>query len=59
MVGMNYIYPMALFLPALEMVLGVRLVAGIWRRGASLLTAALHGAFHPCLFFGGSPGPQH
>jgi uncharacterized membrane protein YphA (DoxX/SURF4 family) len=40
-VGRDYINATALFLPALEMVLGLVLIAGIWRRGAGLLTGAL------------------
>lgn len=40
-VGMNYVYLMALFLPAMEAVIGVLLILGFWRRGASLLTAAI------------------
>ncbi len=40
-VGMNYINAMAFFLPALEMVLALVLVASVWRRGAGLLTAIL------------------
>jgi len=40
LVGMNYVNAMALFLPALELVLAVVLIVGIWRRGASLLTIA-------------------
>ncbi|MBU1937725.1 DoxX family membrane protein [bacterium] len=40
-VGMNYVYPMALFLPAMEAVIGVLLILGFWRRGASLLVATI------------------
>ncbi|MFH1009719.1 MAG: MauE/DoxX family redox-associated membrane protein [bacterium] len=40
LLGMNYVNAMALFLPALELVLALALVVGIWRRGASLLTMA-------------------
>jgi uncharacterized membrane protein YphA (DoxX/SURF4 family) len=40
-VGRDYINATALFLPALELVLGLVLIAGIWKRGAGLLTAAL------------------
>jgi putative oxidoreductase len=39
-IGLNYVNLMALFLPALELVLGLVLIVGMWRRGASLLTAA-------------------
>jgi putative oxidoreductase len=40
-VGMNYVYPMALFLPAMEAVIGILLILGFWRRGASLLVATI------------------
>ena len=40
-VGMDYVYLMALLLPAMEAVIGVLLILGFWRRGASLLTAAI------------------
>ena len=40
-VGMNYVYLMAWFLPAMEAVIGVLLIFGFWRRGASLLTGVI------------------
>ncbi len=40
-IGTNYIYPMALFLPALELIVALALIAGIWRRGASLLVVGM------------------
>jgi hypothetical protein len=40
-IGTNYVNAMALFLPALEMILALVLVAAIWRRGAGLLTGVM------------------
>ena len=40
-VGMNYVYLMAWFLPAMEAVIGVLLIFGFWRRGASLMVGAM------------------
>jgi len=41
MVPLPLLHPFAMFIPWLELVLGLALILGFWRRGAALLTAGL------------------
>ena len=41
LIGQSYIYPVAMFMPGLELVAALALLFGKWKRAGSLLTAGL------------------